>query len=118
MPFKSLYKDLDIQQSNVLDYAFPSDTPLSNTPLWIAAENPSHSISQSQALLWVRRLGFGLNRAGIKQGEVVMIYTPNHIYVPATYLGIVGAGYSFSAANPIYTVPGKSHDCSNKRAQS
>lgn len=108
MPFKSTYPSLDIQQSNLLDYAFPSDTPPSDKPLWIAAENPQHYLSQKDALSWVKRLGFGLEKAGIKKGEVVMIFTPNHIYVPPTYLGIVGAGYSFSAANPIYTVPGKS----------
>ena len=107
MPFKSLYEDLDIQQSNVLDYAFPAHIPPSDKPLWIAAENPSHSLSQRQALLWIKRLGFGLQKAGLKKGERVMIYTPNHIYVPATYLGIVGSGCSFTAANPIYTVPGK-----------
>lgn len=107
MPFKSLYQDLDIQQANLLDFAFPTETTPSNEPLWIDAANPSHSLSQAEALQWIRRLGFGLNRAGIKQGEAVMIMTPNHIYVPPTYLGIVGAGYCFSAANPIYTVPGK-----------
>lgn len=33
-----------------------------------------------------------------------MIHTPNHVLVPAAYLGIVGGGRCFSAANPIYTV--------------
>ena len=36
-----------------------------------------------------------------------MIYTPNHIFVPVAYLGIVGAGYAFSGANPVYTLPGR-----------
>jgi acyl-CoA synthetase (AMP-forming)/AMP-acid ligase II len=52
-------------------------------------------------------LAFGLERIGLKKGDVVMIYTPNHIFVPVAYLGIVGAGYAFSGANPVYTLPGK-----------
>jgi acyl-coenzyme A synthetase/AMP-(fatty) acid ligase len=54
----------------------------------------------------VKRLALGLERTGIAKGEVIMVYTPNHIYVPVTYFAIVGAGYAFSAANPGYTLPG------------
>jgi hypothetical protein len=57
-------------------------------------------------LNWVKRLAIGLNRLGIKDQEAVMILTPNHIFVPAAYLGIVGSRRVFSAGNPIYTVPG------------
>lgn len=45
-----------------------------------------------------------------------MIYTPNHIFVPAAYLGIVGSGRSFSAVNPIYTVQEMSHQLKNTGA--
>jgi hypothetical protein len=38
-----------------------------------------------------------------------MIFTPNHIFVPVAYLGIVSAGAAFSGANPAYTVLGKCH---------
>ena len=37
----------------------------------------------------------------------MMIFTPNHIFVPVAYLGVVGAGYAFSGANPVYTVAGE-----------
>ena len=46
----------------------------------------------------------GLDRLGLKNGEVCLIHTPNNMLVPAAYLGIVGGGRSFSAINPIYTV--------------
>ena len=42
----------------------------------------------------------------MEKGKVVVIYTPNHIFMPVAYLGIVGAGYAFSGANPAYTLPG------------
>jgi len=37
-----------------------------------------------------------------------VIFTPNHIYVPVAYLGILGAGAAFSGLNPAYTVTGES----------
>ena len=46
-----------------------------------------------------------------------MIYTPNNIFVPVAYLGIVGSGRAFSAANPIYTVPEVTHQLKNTGAQ-
>jgi len=106
MPFKSIYADLDIPQSNLLDFTFPAGSTPSDRPLWIDSKDTSVSLSAAQTLEWVKRLGFGLQRAGIKKGEVVMIFTPNHVFVPVAYLGIVGAGHSFSAGNPAYTIPG------------
>ena len=47
----------------------------------------------------------------------MIIYTPNHIFVPAAYLGIVGGGRAFSAANPIYTVTEVTHQLQNTGAK-
>lgn len=60
-------------------------------------------------LLWVRRLGCGLDKLGIAKGAVVMILTPNHLFVPVAYQGIVGSGRIFSGANPSYTVSEIAH---------
>jgi 4-coumarate--CoA ligase len=45
-----------------------------------------------------------LDVLGVPKGKVVLIMTPNHIFVPVAYLGIVGAGRVFSGVNPIYTI--------------
>jgi len=44
-----------------------------------------------------------LNKLGVESNDVVMIVTPNHIFVPIAYLGTVGSGRIFSGANPAYT---------------
>jgi acyl-CoA synthetase (AMP-forming)/AMP-acid ligase II len=107
MPFTSPYGEITIPKVNLLTYLFPlGDTP-STKPLWIDSKDISIALSPAQLLSWVKRLSFGLERANLKRGDVVMIYTPNHIFVPVAYLGIVGAGYIFSGANPAYTLPGK-----------
>jgi 4-coumarate--CoA ligase len=107
MYYASPFPQLDIPKVDILTYLFPPGETPSNDPLWIDSSNPKSSLSPAQLLQWVKRLAFGLEKTGMKKGEVVMIYTPNHIFVPVAYLGIVGAGYAFSGANPVYTLPGK-----------
>ncbi len=46
-----------------------------------------------------------------------MIYSPNHVFIPVAYLGIVGSVRSFSAANPIYTVSEVVHQLKNTEAK-
>ncbi|UKZ49247.1 hypothetical protein TrVGV298_003492 [Trichoderma virens] len=117
MPFKSLYQHLDIPQTNLLTYLFGNGSTLSHEPIWINAKDPSKSLSPHQLVQWVRRLGLGLQRMGLKRGDVVMMCTPNHIYVPVAYLGVTGSGYIFSGANPIFTVQELSYQLSNTEAK-
>lgn len=107
MPFTSSIPDVDIPQSDLLTYLFPPGTAISEDPIWLDATDPENCLSPKQLLQWVKRLAIGLDRLGIQEQEAVMILTPNHIFVPAAYLGIVGSRRIFSAGNPIYTVPGK-----------
>ncbi|KAK5128233.1 hypothetical protein LTR85_002900 [Meristemomyces frigidus] len=101
---------------NILDYLFPEDQPVSDEPVWHDAANAQNNLSPRRLLQWVKRVGFGMDRLGIRRGDIIMIYTPNHIFVPAAYLGIVGSCRAFSAANPIYTVPEVTHQLKNTGA--
>jgi 4-coumarate--CoA ligase len=107
MPFQSLHPDVNIPETDVLTYLFPPNETPSRDPLWIDSKDPTISLSPAELFLLVKRLALGLERTSAKKGEVIMIYTPNHIYVPVAYLAIVSAGYAFSAANPAYTLPGE-----------
>lgn len=106
MPFKSLYEHLDIPQTNLLTYLFGNGSTLSHEPIWHNAKDPSKNLSPHQLVQWIRRLGLGLQRMGLKRGDVVMMCSPNHIFVPVAYLGLTGSGYIFSGANPVFTVQG------------
>jgi 4-coumarate--CoA ligase len=107
MPFKSVHPYLEIPQTNLVDYLFPPGHEPSNEPLWIDAQDPSNYLSEAQVLKWSKSFSRGLSNAGLRQGEVVMLFTPNHVFVPVAYLGIVGGGYRFSAANPAFTLRGE-----------
>lgn len=98
---------IDIPATDVLTYLFPAEKQPSDKPVWIDAVDTSKSLSPKQLLQWVKRLGMGLNKLGLKQGEVVMVFSSNHIFVPVAYLGIAGSGFVFSGCNPAYGVGGK-----------
>ena len=57
-------------------------------------------------------MAIGLDRLGVKKGDVLMMVSPNHIFVPIAYLGTVGSGRIFSGANPLYTVDGRERSSS------
>lgn len=107
MPFSSPFPALDIPKCNLLEYLFPKGRTPTDTPIWIDSKDTSHYLTPKSLLQWSKRLALGLDRIGSKQGEVVMILTPNHIFVPVAYLGIVGSKRIFSGANPAYTISGK-----------
>jgi 4-coumarate--CoA ligase len=73
------------------------------------SKDTNHFLTPQTLLQWTKRLALGLDRIGSKLGDVIMILTPNHIFVPVAYLGIVGSKRIFSGANPTYTVSGELH---------
>lgn len=109
MVLTSPLNPVEIPRTDILSYLFPPGSVLSGKPLWLESADPENSLSPRQALNWVKRLAIGLDRKGVKTQEAVMMFTPNHIYVPSAYLGIVGSRRIFSAANPMYTVSGTLH---------
>ncbi|KAK6007364.1 hypothetical protein QM012_004178 [Aureobasidium pullulans] len=117
MILKSAHPGIDIPKLDLLTYLFPEDGHVSESPLWIDASNPRKSMSPAGLLLWVKRLGIGLNRLGVAPGEIVLMYSPNHIFVPVAYLGIVGNTRAFSAINPISTVNEVVHQLEDSRAK-
>jgi acyl-coenzyme A synthetase/AMP-(fatty) acid ligase len=106
MPFTSPFPNLDIPKCNLLDYLFPRGQEPAEIPLWIDSKDTDQYLTSRTLQQWSKRLALGLDRVGSKPGEVVMIYTPNQIFVPVAYLGIVGSKRIFSGANPAYTLSG------------
>lgn len=109
MPHRSPYPDIDIPKCNILTYIFGDGQSLSNKPLWIDAADPSSSLSLAQMLSWVKRFAVGLDRLGIPESRAVMVFCPNHIYVPMVYLAVAGSKRYFTGANPIYTISEVAH---------
>ncbi|CRK49006.1 hypothetical protein BN1723_008326 [Verticillium longisporum] len=117
MVFTSPFPSLDIPKTNLLTYLFPEDQLPQEDPLWLDCKDDRINLSPKELVEWVKRLSFGLERIGVKRGDVVLICTPNQIFVPVAYLGIVGAGCIFSGANPAYTIPELVHQLNNTTAK-
>ena len=107
MVIRSPYPDLNIPEQDVLTYLFGTGESLSESPLWINAASPDIYLSSRTALQWIKRLAIGLDKLNVKEGDLLMIVSPNHIFVPVAYLGAVGSGRIFSGANPTYTADGR-----------
>ena len=119
MVVRSPYPDLQLPEQDILTYLFASEDSLPESPLWINAASPDTYLSLHSGLQWIKRLALGLDHLGVEKGDVLMIVSPNHIFVPIAYLGAVGSGRIFSGANPLYTADGRedlrqlySRDCS------
>jgi len=51
----------------------------------------------------VKRLAVGFDKLQIPTNGAIMVFSPNHIFVPAVYLASAGSKRAFTGANPIYT---------------
>ncbi|RFU35301.1 hypothetical protein B7463_g1048, partial [Scytalidium lignicola] len=120
MIYKSPIPSVTIPEQSILDLVFTSASPnhkLSSEPLWIDADDTSNFISLHSAREWVKRLGCGLQKRGIGKGDVVLMFTSNHIFVPVGFLGFVASGAAFSGSNPAFTVPEMVYQLQKTRAK-
>ncbi len=101
------YPNINIPELDILTYLFGNGEDLSEEPLWVNAADANKYLSPRTGLQWIKRLAVGLDKLGVKKGEVVMIVTPNDIFVPVAYLGTVGSGRIFTGVNPLYTADGR-----------
>ncbi|KAL8865662.1 MAG: hypothetical protein Q9174_006769, partial [Haloplaca sp. 1 TL-2023] len=53
---------------------------------------------------------------GVKRGERIMTFTPNHIFIPVVYLGVCGSLRIISGANPSYTASELAHQIADTKA--
>lgn len=109
MVYTSNFK-IKLPETDLLSYLFDPapGAETSDGPIWIDAADPSRSISKRDALAYIKRFALGLERLGIRQGDVVLMFTPNHIFVPIAYLGTIAYGATFTGAGTTSTVSGQS----------
>lgn len=79
------------------------DMPDSGGKAIIDAERPdTHFLTFAEYRLLSKRIGLGLQQAGLKLGDRVLVYSGNRVYFPSMFLGIVMAGGIFTGANPAF----------------
>ncbi|KAI1501413.1 hypothetical protein F5X99DRAFT_382404 [Biscogniauxia marginata] len=77
--------------------------PLPDDPQFIDPERPdTHVLTRAEYRLWCKRLALGLQRAGLKPGDRVLLFSGNTIFSPVVFMGVLLAGGIFTGANPSF----------------
>ncbi|GAB7340312.1 hypothetical protein MBLNU457_6766t2 [Dothideomycetes sp. NU457] len=95
--------------TDVVSYALPHNPEDEDKPVLIDALDDSNHLSRKQVRHLVDLLVRGLVQRGVRPGDTVCLLMYNHIWFPVMFLAILGAGATFTAANPAYTVQELSH---------
>ncbi|KAI1200303.1 AMP-binding enzyme [Nemania serpens] len=77
--------------------------PLPDSPQFIDPDEPdSQIITRAGYRLWAKRIALGLQRAGLKRGDRVLLFSGNNLFFPSVFMGILMAGGIFTGANPSF----------------
>jgi 4-coumarate--CoA ligase len=103
MPIHSRWA-IPIQNSSLQTFIFgPPNAPLSDKAAFYDASRPSaHFLTQEGFRLWSQRLAAGLQKAGLKPGDRVLLCSGNTLFFPVVFMGVLMAGGIFTGANPGY----------------
>ncbi|KAK1971679.1 AMP-binding enzyme [Colletotrichum sublineola] len=78
-----------------------SFNPLSNHKAFYDADRPdSHHLTFSDYRLMAKQIAIGLQDAGLKPGDRVLLFSGNNLFFPVVFLGVLMAGGIFTGANP------------------
>ncbi|KIX06634.1 uncharacterized protein Z518_04610 [Rhinocladiella mackenziei CBS 650.93] len=120
MAITSNYPDIQLREADIFSLLFDRpDRPFAaNKVIFQDATHPSRTYTYEQVrndALW---FGKGLQTCfDIKKGDVIGLFTPNDIDVPAILFGSLWTGAVISAANPGYKVDELAHQLKDSAAR-
>jgi AMP-binding enzyme len=103
MPLKSRWR-VEIPEVSLQTWVFGTpNEPLRNDRCLTDANRPdTHYLTFSTFRLWAKRVAVGLQKAGLRPGDRVLLFSGNNIFFPVVFMGILMAGGIFTGANPTY----------------
>ncbi|EAA31676.3 acetyl-CoA synthetase-like protein [Neurospora crassa] len=103
MPLKSRWA-VDVPRCSLQQWIFDSPCgPLPDRRAYIDPEQPdTNYLDLSSYRLLAKRVALGLQQAGLKEGDRVLLFSGNNIFFPSIFLGILMAGGIFTGANPSF----------------
>ncbi|KPM41804.1 hypothetical protein AK830_g4687 [Neonectria ditissima] len=103
MPIQSRWTTL-VPEISLQKWLFGSSfDPLPDYPTFIDADQPERVLSFSDFRLWSKKIGLGLQNAGLKLGDRVLLLSGNHILFPSVFIGVLMAGGIVTGASPAFT---------------
>ena len=104
--FRSLRPSLTIPKIpnlNMVSFLFRNMDSYSEQPALIDSTS-GETLNFSQFKSMVANLSNRLTQLGIQKEHVVLMFAPNSVQYPVTFLGIIATGAIATTVNPIYTV--------------
>ncbi|KLU89960.1 4-coumarate-CoA ligase [Magnaporthiopsis poae ATCC 64411] len=110
MTIKSRF-EAPIPRCSLQQWIFGSSRePLPSEKLLMDADRPDDRfLTMAEYRLLAKRIALGLQRAGLKPGDRVLVFSKNSVWFPAVFVGVLMAGGIFTGANPGYVPRELSH---------
>ncbi|KAI9683515.1 MAG: hypothetical protein M1822_006055 [Bathelium mastoideum] len=102
MPIQSRWTT-DVPRVSLPTYLFggPHDALPKESPCFLDAERSDKLFLTLHTFrLWAKRFAVGLRKAGLKDGDRVLLFSGNTIFFPVVVLGVIMAGGIFTGTNP------------------
>ncbi|KAL0942500.1 4-coumarate- ligase [Colletotrichum truncatum] len=101
MPVKSRWTE-PIPNCSLQKWIFGSSfEPLTDRKAFYDADRPdTHYLTFSDYRLVAKQIAIGLQNAGLKPGDRVLLFSGNNLFFPVLFLGVLMAGGVFTGANP------------------
>lgn len=101
MPIKSRWSE-PIPNCSIQKWIFGSSFgPVPDRKAFLDADNPeTRYLTFSDYRLVSKQIAIGLQEAGLRVGDRVLIFSGNNIYFPVIFLGVLMAGGIVTGANP------------------
>jgi len=96
--------NVPLENCSFQQYLFgPPSSPLPDKVAFYDAGRPeTHFLTIQMFRLWSQRLAAGLQKAGLKPGDRVLLFSGNNLFFPIAFVGIMMAGGIFTGANPSF----------------
>ncbi|KAI1325122.1 AMP-binding enzyme [Xylariaceae sp. FL0255] len=96
--------EIPVPECSLQKWVFGSSfDPIPDKPQFIDPERPeTHIITKAGYRLWAKRIALGLQRAGVKPGDRVLLFSGNNLFFPSVFMGVLMAGGIFTGANPSF----------------
>ncbi|OLN85890.1 4-coumarate-CoA ligase-like protein 2 [Colletotrichum chlorophyti] len=101
MPIESRWTE-PVPNCSLQKWIFGSSfEPLSDRKAFYDADRPdTHYLTFSDYRLVAKQIAIGLQAAGLKPGDRVLLFSGNNLFFPVLFLGVLMAGGIFTGANP------------------
>ena len=104
MPIESKYQ-IPLPSCSLATHIFGGpNAPLSKThrSFTDSTRPDTHYLTQNSLRSWAKRFAAGLKANGLKTGDRVLMFSPNQLFYPVAFMGVVMSGGIFTGANPTY----------------